>query len=111
MLTIFFITLIGLDQSPYHLIEDDDDGYEPYYPGIDDINFHFKGSHVGLSHVSIQRFFFFFLNVILALSGCRNVDCYTYVDRVDEGQYGVVYKAKDNLTQELVCACFVDVLV
>lgn len=37
------------------------------------------------------------------LQGCRSVyDCYERLDRLDEGTYGIVWKAKDTTTNELV---------
>lgn len=33
---------------------------------------------------------------------CRSVDCYRKIGRIDEGTYGVVYKAQDKETQEIV---------
>eukprot|EP00042_Codosiga_hollandica_P032648 m.210974 g.210974 ORF g.210974 m.210974 type:complete len:384 (+) comp53967_c0_seq12:1-1152(+) len=37
-----------------------------------------------------------------AVSGCRSVDCYEQLNRIDEGTYGVVYRAKDLSTNEVV---------
>jgi hypothetical protein len=68
--------------------------YEPYYPGVCCPQVGTLRPLNALPTVSAGMF--------AALSGCRSVDCYTYVDRVDEGQYGVVYKAKDNLSSDLV---------
>lgn len=37
------------------------------------------------------------------LQGCRSVyDCYERLDKIDEGTYGVVYRAKDLATKEIV---------
>ena len=37
------------------------------------------------------------------LQGCRSVyDCYERLDRLDEGTYGIVWKAKDTTTNEIV---------
>lgn len=37
------------------------------------------------------------------LDGCRSVyDCYERLDKIDEGTYGVVYRAKDLATNEIV---------
>lgn len=33
-----------------------------------------------------------------ALMGCKNVESYEWLDRIEEGTYGVVYKAKDKRT-------------
>uniref|UniRef100_A0A7S0JKV0 Protein kinase domain-containing protein n=1 Tax=Calcidiscus leptoporus TaxID=127549 RepID=A0A7S0JKV0_9EUKA len=33
---------------------------------------------------------------------CRSVDCYEKLYKIDEGAYGVVYKAKDRITGEIV---------
>ncbi len=33
-----------------------------------------------------------------ALMGCKNVESYQWLDRIEEGTYGVVYKAKDKRT-------------
>lgn len=37
-----------------------------------------------------------------ALSGCRSVDNFEKLNRVEEGTYGVVYKARDRTTGEIV---------
>jgi len=34
--------------------------------------------------------------------GCRSVDEFERLDRIDEGSYGVVYRARDNETKEVV---------
>ncbi|KAK8815191.1 hypothetical protein WA158_003403 [Blastocystis sp. Blastoise] len=34
--------------------------------------------------------------------GCRNISVYSKIQRLGEGTYGVVYKAKNNITQEIV---------
>ncbi len=37
------------------------------------------------------------------LQGCRSVyDCYERLDRLDEGTYGIVWKARDTTTQDIV---------
>jgi len=36
------------------------------------------------------------------LKGCRSVDCYERICRIDEGTYGVVYRAKEKSTGEVV---------
>ena len=33
---------------------------------------------------------------------CRSVDCYRKIAKIEEGQYGVVYKAQDKETGEIV---------
>ena len=42
--------------------------------------------------------------MVTALSGCRSVDNYEYMNHIDEGQYGVVYRAKDKLSGDYVCS-------
>lgn len=37
-----------------------------------------------------------------AIQGCRSVDQFTRLNRIEEGTYGVVYRAKDNTTEEVV---------
>ncbi|KAG0261776.1 hypothetical protein BG011_000678 [Mortierella polycephala] len=37
-----------------------------------------------------------------ALTGCRSVENYEKLNRISEGTYGVVYRAKDRLTGEIV---------
>lgn len=37
-----------------------------------------------------------------ALYGCRNVEEYEWLNRIEEGTYGVVYRAKDKRTGEVV---------
>jgi len=36
------------------------------------------------------------------LQGCRSIDCYQYLNKIDEGSYGIVYRAKDIKTEEIV---------
>ncbi len=36
------------------------------------------------------------------LSGSRSIDNYEYIGKIDEGAYGIVYKAKDKLTGDIV---------
>lgn len=36
------------------------------------------------------------------LHGCRSVDCYARIGKIDEGTYGVVSKARDKVTGEVV---------
>jgi len=36
------------------------------------------------------------------LHGCRSVDCYEKLNRIEEGAYGVVYRARDKETGEVV---------
>jgi cell division cycle 2-like protein len=36
------------------------------------------------------------------LTGCRSVDCYQKLNRVQEGTYGVVYRAQEKTTGEIV---------
>ncbi len=33
-----------------------------------------------------------------ALMGCRNVECFEWLNRIEEGTYGVVHRAKDKKT-------------
>lgn len=33
---------------------------------------------------------------------CRSVDCYEKIGKIEEGTYGVVYKARDKETGEIV---------
>ena len=33
-----------------------------------------------------------------ALMGCRNVECYEWLNRIEEGAYGVVHRGKDKRT-------------
>lgn len=37
-----------------------------------------------------------------ALMGCRNVENYEWLNRIEEGTYGVVYRAKDKRTGQIV---------
>lgn len=32
------------------------------------------------------------------LDGCRSIETYEYLNKIDEGAYGVVYRAKDKRT-------------
>ena len=36
------------------------------------------------------------------IHGCRRVDCFERLDRIEEGSYGVVYRARDIETREIV---------
>ena len=36
------------------------------------------------------------------LEGCRSVETFEYLNKIDEGAYGVVYRAKDKKTGEIV---------
>lgn len=36
------------------------------------------------------------------LEGCRSVECYEHLNKIDEGAYGVVYRARDKQTDEIV---------
>eukprot|EP00357_Protocruzia_adherens_P011629 CAMPEP_0114991002 /NCGR_PEP_ID=MMETSP0216-20121206/11117_1 /TAXON_ID=223996 /ORGANISM="Protocruzia adherens, Strain Boccale" /LENGTH=458 /DNA_ID=CAMNT_0002354255 /DNA_START=340 /DNA_END=1714 /DNA_ORIENTATION=- len=36
------------------------------------------------------------------LDGCRSVESYAQLNKIDEGSYGIVFRAKDNETQEVV---------
>lgn len=56
-----------------------------------------------------------------ALMGCKNVESYEWLDRIEEGTYGVVYKAKDRRTGNIqygpylytydnVCTCMQETL-
>ncbi len=37
-----------------------------------------------------------------ALEGCRSIDNFTYLKKIDEGSYGIVFKAQNNQTGEIV---------
>ena len=37
-----------------------------------------------------------------ALEGCRSIDNFTYLRKIDEGSYGIVFKAQNNQTGEIV---------
>uniref|UniRef100_A0A1X7TN95 cyclin-dependent kinase n=1 Tax=Amphimedon queenslandica TaxID=400682 RepID=A0A1X7TN95_AMPQE len=37
-----------------------------------------------------------------ALMGCRSVECYEWLNRIEEGTYGVVFRARDIRTDEIV---------
>jgi serine/threonine protein kinase len=37
-----------------------------------------------------------------ALSGCRSIDCYEKLNRIDEGTYGIVWRARDRETGDVV---------
>ena len=39
------------------------------------------------------------------LMGCRNVECYEWLNRIEEGTYGVVHRAKDKKTGRCMCVC------
>eukprot|EP00347_Sterkiella_histriomuscorum_P023165 403335704 len=36
------------------------------------------------------------------LEGCRSVECFEHLNKIDEGAYGVVYRARDKQTNEIV---------
>ncbi|KAI9506471.1 hypothetical protein GGI25_005560 [Coemansia spiralis] len=36
------------------------------------------------------------------LSGCRSIECYERLNKIEEGTYGVVYRARDLATNEIV---------
>lgn len=36
------------------------------------------------------------------LEGCRSVESFEYLNKIDEGAYGVVYRARDKNTDEIV---------
>lgn len=38
---------------------------------------------------------------VFVSEGCRSVDCYQRLDSIQEGSYGVVYRAKDVQTGEI----------
>ena len=45
-----------------------------------------------------------------ALYGCRNVEEYEWLNRIEEGTYGVVYRAKDKRTGKCICeVCIVHI--
>lgn len=44
-----------------------------------------------------------------ALMGCRNVECFEWLNRIEEGTYGVVHRAKDKKTGVLWWRCVVRV--
>ena len=37
-----------------------------------------------------------------AMSGCRSVECFKKLNRIDEGTYGIVYRAQEIATGEIV---------
>ena len=39
---------------------------------------------------------------ISRLKGCRSIDNYIHLNKIDEGSYGVVFRAKDTETGEIV---------
>lgn len=38
-----------------------------------------------------------------AIQGCRNVEEFNCLNRIEEGTYGIVYRAKDKKTGEMGC--------
>lgn len=36
------------------------------------------------------------------LEGCRSIECYEHLNKIDEGAYGVVFRARDKTTDEIV---------
>ncbi len=36
------------------------------------------------------------------LEGCRSIESYEHLNKIDEGAYGVVYRARDKRTDEIV---------
>lgn len=36
------------------------------------------------------------------LEGCRSVESFEYLNKIDEGAYGVVYRAREKLSNEIV---------
>ena len=40
--------------------------------------------------------------LIPLLDGCRSVESFTYQNKIDEGAYGIVYRATDKVTNESV---------
>lgn len=36
------------------------------------------------------------------LNGCRSVDCFEYLNSIDEGTFGIVYRARDKTTGQVV---------
>ena len=39
---------------------------------------------------------------IPGLEGCRSIENFTHIEKIDEGSYGIVYKARDNQTGEML---------
>jgi len=39
---------------------------------------------------------------VALLEGCRSVESFEYLNKIDEGAYGVVYRAREKLTNEIV---------
>jgi hypothetical protein len=35
---------------------------------------------------------------ISLLEGCRSIECFDYLNKIDEGAYGVVFRARDKIT-------------
>lgn len=46
-----------------------------------------------------------------AIEGCRNVDEFLCLNRIEEGTYGVVYRAKDKKTSKKIDNVFISVLI
>jgi len=36
------------------------------------------------------------------LEGCRSIECYQHLNKIDEGAYGVVFRAMDKASEEIV---------
>lgn len=47
-----------------------------------------------LTHLNKKRY--------LILNGSRSIDNYEYLNKIDEGSYGIVFRAKDKVTGEIV---------
>lgn len=35
------------------------------------------------------------------LEGCRSIECFEYLNKIDEGAYGVVYRAQDKASGDV----------
>jgi cell division cycle 2-like protein len=42
-----------------------------------------------------------------AIKGSRSAGDFEFLNKIEEGTYGVVYRAKDRLTSNLILYCFI----
>jgi len=79
--------------------EDENEGAEEHGEEMSEKN---EAVDVEVEEVKVEHPLLHVLKYNCAIQGCRSVEEYECLNRVEEGTYGVVYRAKDKKTNELV---------